>query len=106
MSRILDDLKNTLQYGVANHHIRAQADGEVANIKFRAPGQEFGIEPVDLIIVAAAKLQEYENHVSVPERKEAVRKLKEAVTWLALIERPMSEGQVKEEEKNDQAESN
>lgn len=90
MSFLVDDMKMVLQYGVANEYTRAQNDGVVAKIKFRAPGEQFGIVPEDLLILALAKLQEYENHVSIPERKTAIAKIKESILWLSLLEAPQT----------------
>ena len=73
-------------HGVANDYREHMDDKEVLHVKFQEGGtattERNGVFIEDLLIVAYAKLDEYNKHLPSRENSLALTKIEEALQWL------------------------
>lgn len=82
----LKKLNEYRQHGVANHYTERMNDKVVLDVKFQEGGtattERNGVFIEDLLIVAYAKLDEYNKHLPSRENSLALTKIEEALQWL------------------------
>lgn len=82
------ELHKTLSFGVplADDYKQHMDDKEVLHVKFQVGGtattERNGVFIEDLLIVAYAKLDEYNKHLPSRENSLALTKIEEALQWL------------------------
>lgn len=81
----LNELHNTLRCGVpADEYSQGINDEEVLRIKFASSeGKRDGVSIEDLLTVAYAKLASYNRELPCRENSVALKKIEEAIMWLA-----------------------
>lgn len=84
----LEELHNELNRGTPGDEVSLNIDGkEVLRVKFQTGGtattEKNGVFIEDLLIVAYAKLNEYNKDLPSRENSLALTKIEEAIMWLA-----------------------
>lgn len=81
-----EELNILRDHGVANHFTKSINDEVVLDIKFQKGGtattERNGIFIEDLLVVAYAKLDEYNKHLPSRENSLALTKIEESLHWL------------------------
>lgn len=82
----LEKLNDTRKDGVAQHYTERINDKVVLDVVFQSGGtattEKNGVFIEDLLIVAYAKLDEFNKHLPSRENSLALTKIEEAILWL------------------------